>query len=123
MEDANENTVSKTVSSAAIVRYAAPEVIENNNVSATTYSDTYSFAMLILECITEEVPFSNIIRDAAVIHARISKKQCPPRPEGPDGKNRVSDELWDLMKRCWSVKPEQRPTMEQVHRFFLDNQS
>ena len=122
MEEMNENTISKTVSSAAIVRYAAPEVIENNTVFATTHSDTYSFAMLILECITEEVPFSNISRDAAVIHARISKKQCPLRPDGQDGKNRVSDDLWDLMKRCWSVKPEQRPTMELVHRFFLDNQ-
>ena len=123
MEEINESTTSRTVSSADIVRYAAPELIENSNVLATTHSDTYSFAMLILECITEEVPFSNISRDAAVIHARISKKQCPPRPDGQDGKHRVSDELWDLMKRCWSVKPEQRPTMELVHRFFLDHQT
>ena len=117
MEEHNENTISKTVSSAAIVRYAAPELIENNDFSATVYSDTYSFAMLILECITENAPFSNITRDAAVIHARISKRQCPPRPEG---KNGVSDGLWDLMRRCWSLKPDRRPTMEQVHSFFLE---
>jgi serine/threonine protein kinase len=120
MEERGENTVSKTVSSAAVVRYAAPELIENNDFSATTHSDTYSFAMLILECITENVPFSNITRDAAVIHARISKRQCPPRPDGPEERNRVSDGLWDLMKRCWSVKPEIRPTMEHVQRFFLE---
>jgi son of sevenless-like protein len=123
MEEPNENTASKTVSSAAVVRYAAPEVIEMNNVFATTQSDTYSFAMLILECITEEVPFSNITRDAAVIHARISKKQVPSRPDGQEGKNRVTDLLWDLMKRCWSVKPEERPTMETVHNFFLNYKS
>lgn len=120
MDEPNENTISKTLSSAAIVRYAAPELIENNNFSATTHSDTYSFAMLILECITEDVPFSSISRDAAVIHARISKRQCPPRPAGPEEKDRVTDGLWDLMNHCWSVKPEERPTMEQVHRFFLD---
>jgi len=118
MEEHNENTISKTVSSAAIVRYAAPELIENNDFSATVYSDTYSFAMLILECITENAPFSNITRDAAVIHARISKRQCPPRPEG---NNSVSDGLWDLMRRCWSLKPDRRPTMEQVHSFFSWN--
>ena len=123
MEEANDNTVSKTVSSAAIVRYAAPEVIENNNALATTQSDTYSFAMLILECITEQPPFFHINRDAAVIHARIAKKQDPPRPEGQDQRNRVSDELWDLMNRCWDIKPEQRPTMELVHRFFLDERA
>jgi serine/threonine protein kinase len=116
IHETHENSVSKTVSSASIIRYAAPELIEHNNFSITTHADTYSFALLILECITEVPPFSNISRDAAVIHARISKKQTPPRPE----KNLVSDELWDLMNRCWSIVPDQRPTMEVVHRFFLD---
>jgi hypothetical protein len=120
VEEPNENTISRTLSSAAIVRYAAPELIENNDFCATTRSDTYSFAMLILECFTEEVPFSNITHDAAVIHARVSKKQCPPRPNGREEKHRISEGLWDLMKLCWSVQPDHRPTMEQVHRFFLD---
>jgi len=75
--------------------------------------------MLMLECITEEVPFFNLTRDAAVIHARISKRQNPPRPDGQNPKNRVSDGLWDVMMRCWAIIPEQRPTMEQVHTFFL----
>ncbi|KAF9653023.1 kinase-like protein [Thelephora ganbajun] len=119
VEEINENTISKTVSSGDVVRYSAPELIENNNVSATTHSDTYSFAMLTLECITEEVPFSNLTRDAAVIHARISKRQCPPRPDA-DRKDLFSDGLWDLMTRCWAVKPDHRPTMEHVHSFFLD---
>jgi len=74
----------------------------------------------MLECITEEVPFSNLARDAAVIHARITKEQCPPRPDGEDPKHRVSDGLWDLMMRCWSAKPDQRPTMGYVHSFFLN---
>ena len=76
--------------------------------------------MLILECITEEVPFPNLVREAAVVHARISKRQCPPRPDGRDGKDYVSDDLWDLMGRCWAAKPDQRPTMERVHSFFLN---
>jgi hypothetical protein len=118
VEESNENTASKTVSSGDFVRYSAPELIENQNVPATTHSDTYSFAMLVLECITEAVPFSNIVRDAAVIHTRIGKRQCPPRPDGQDPKNRVSDGLWDLMIRCWAVQPDLRPTMEHVHSFF-----
>ena len=118
VQESAEITISKTASGDAL-RYLAPELIENNNASATTESDTYSFAMLILECITEKVPFNGLTRDAAVIHTRITKKQCPPRPSGQDPKNRVSDGLWDLMKRCWSVAHNQRPTMEQVHGFFL----
>jgi len=107
--------------SGEIVRYAAPELIENNYVLATQSSDAYSFAMLILECFTEKIPFYEHSRDAAVIHARISKRQCPPRPDGHSPKNRVSDDLWSLMKRCWAVKPDDRPTMEHIHSYFLLN--
>jgi serine/threonine protein kinase len=103
------------MSPATNVRYAAPELIEYNNFSiATTHSDTYSFALLILECITEVHPFSDIPRDATVIHSIISKKQSPNRPDG------IPDDVWGLMNRCWVTEPELRPSMDQVHRFFLD---
>ena len=109
------------MTSGGYVRYIAPEHIEDFNAPATTHSDTYSFAMLILECITEEVPFSNLARDAAVLHARTSKGQCPPRPDEDyyRGDRRFPDGLWELVVRCWAAKSDQRPTMEQVHSYFL----
>ena len=119
VEEVNDKTISKTVSSGDFVRYSAPELLKNGELTAKTNSDTFSFAMLILECITEEVPFPKLSRDAAVIHARISKEQCPLRPDGQDQRKRVSNELWDLMTRCWSARPDRRPTMEYVHSFFL----
>ena len=119
-----ESTISKTVSSGGIVRYLAIELIEDPSGRATMNSDTYSFAMLILECITEEVPFSGLSRDQAVVHARVAKRQSPPRPgtrNTKDSESCISDGLWDLMMRCWSEKPEDRPTMEYVHMFFADH--
>jgi len=101
-----------------VVRYAAPELLENINARSTTSSDTCSFAMLMLECITEEIPFSNLPRDAAVIDARVNRRQYPSRPDGQDPKGRVSDELWSLMTRCWSHNPDHRPAMEEVQSFF-----
>ena len=120
IEESVESTISKTVSG-EVVRYSAPELIENHNVRGTKNSDTFSFAMLILECFTEKIPFYEHSRDAAVIYARISKRQIPPRPDGRSPRNRVSDDLWSLMKRCWSIKPDDRPTMEHVHSYFLLN--
>ena len=114
----------KTVPSGDGVRYRAIELIEHANddgVPATMDSDTYSFAMLILECITEKVPFSDISREAAVLHARVSKRRTPPRPGTQNSKGSISDGLWDLMVRCWSPKPGDRPTMGFVARHFLDN--
>ena len=113
----------QTANSRDDARYAAPEQIENSGVTATKEADTCSFGMLILECITEKRPFYNYSRDALVLHARIAKKLCPPRPDGQDQRNRVSDELWELMMRCWSARPDHRPTMEQVHSFFLNQDS
>ena len=107
--------------SRGVVRYSAPEQIERNDVRVTKNSDAYSFAMLILECITEKIPFHEFSRDAAVIHARITKRKNPARPDGPQERNSVSDELWGLMNRCWSTEPDDRPTMEHVHSFFLLN--
>jgi serine/threonine protein kinase len=118
-EESNDNTVSKTVSSASIVRYAAPEVIKVNGPSATFQSDTYSFAMLMLECITELPPFYYITRDAAVIHTRITKGQHPLPPDLKK-EDPAFGQYWDLMKECWSDKPEGRPGMGIVHTRLLD---
>ena len=117
-----ENTISKTMSSGDSVRRSAIELLEGSGVLPTMNSDTYSFAMLILECITEKAPYSDINRDATVIHVRLVKRHLPPRPgiQCPkDSRNYLSDSLWDLMVRCWSEGPSGRPTMEQVHSFLL----
>ena len=121
-EKVNGTTITMTMTSGGGVRYIATEHIRDAIVPATTHSDTFSFAMLMLECITEEVPFSNLARDAAVLHARTTKAQCPPRPGEHDGKDRISDDLWKLMTGCWVVEPDKRPTMEQVYSFCLHHQ-
>ena len=97
----------------------APELIEDSDVPATIHSDTYSFAMVILECITGQAPFSNIKHDYNVLYAKTTKKQRPLRPDGSEWKNHAPEGLWELMMRCWAVRPEERPTMEHVHGFFL----
>ena len=103
------------------VRYLAPELIETT-APMTTKSDVFSCAMLMLECVTEEIPFSELRRDSQVIHTRFIKRQRPPRPGGPDPKKRVdSDDLWNLMMRCWSEEPDRRPAMAEVHSFFLSH--
>ena len=116
----HKDKFSSTKSPAVDVRYAAPEVIIHNDFPATMSSDTYSFALLILECVTQTPPLSNLYRNAEIIHERIGKKKSPPRP---DGKHHIPDDLWDLMERCWSFVPEPRPPMEEVHRFFLQDWS
>jgi serine/threonine protein kinase len=112
-------TISKKMSSGGHVRYIAPEHFEDRNVRTTKHSDTYSFAMLMLECFTEEAPFSNIPHDAAVLYARTSKWKFPPQPGRRSPRYDVPDDLWGLMQNCWALDPNQRCAMEHVHNFFL----
>lgn len=51
----------------------------------------------------EEVPFYDIRRDASVIRAKVSKKQCPLRPDGKGGKHGFSDGPWNLSYRRFSL--------------------
>jgi len=58
VEEITENRISKTASSGDVVRYSATELIEGGIVPVMIHSDMYSIAMVILECIMEEMPFS-----------------------------------------------------------------
>ena len=111
-----------TMASGGNGRHIATENIGDATVPTTMHSDTFSFAMLILECITEEVLFSRIAGDAAILHTMTTKGQCPPQPGERDGKDRISDDLCKLMAGCWTVRPDQRPTTDQVYSFFLHHQ-
>lgn len=112
-------TASPAVGDLDTLRYLAPELIEGGNVPPTTNSDAYSFAMLMLECIAEKIPFSDCPPDIEAIRDRILGGRCPPRPDGPDPRVRVPIGLWSLMLRCWDTKCNHRPTMEQIHSFLL----
>jgi len=122
VEHSTENTILSNVPEGA-VRYIAPEFIEDGNAPVTTGSDTFSFGMLMLGCITEKLPFYNLTTDAAVFDARIAGAWHPPRPDGPDPKSCVPDRLWRIMLRCWSIKWDDRLTMGQVHDFISEQHS
>lgn len=113
VDDSTEGTTPSYAPGGA-VRYLAPELIKDSNALATTGSDTFSFGILMLECIVEKTPLFNL----SSFYARITGVRYPTRPDGPDPKSCVSDLLWEFMLRCWSAECDDRPTMEQVHNFL-----
>ena len=113
-DEVNPNRTS-TGMSGDVLRYTAIEFFNQGAVHSKA-SDTYSFAMLILECITENPPFSDLSNSLEILRARSGNRQNPPRPDGP---NNIPDDLWDLMERCWKERPEKRPTMKEVLGFFV----
>jgi hypothetical protein len=114
IEEVTEKSASATLTAAGSARWLAPELIEGSIASPTFPADTYSFAMAILELLTGKHPFANLKRDASVIHNIVVLKLMPKRPEGPDVKKWLSDDLWELMRKCWSPDAPARPPMSVV---------
>lgn len=92
-------------------RFAAPElVLETKAQSKTRESDVYAFGMLVLQAISEQLPWGVDTSDIAVILAMASGRH-PPRPISPSGFVSISHAWWDVCKSCWTRDPGQRPRM------------
>lgn len=118
---AGENSTSTF--SGGSVRWMAPELFKSQNVKAKTCSsDTYSYGSVILEVsivklkgvlfynepvqiMTGEHPY-NDISDLQVIN-QLLHGVTPKRPRMPI----LNPGVWDLMERCWSATPSDRPKM------------
>ena len=63
---------------------------------------------------TQEKPFVNIKRDPQVLVYR-SQGGRPLRPENEEVRRRgLDDQLWTLLERCWSDRPDNRPSIKEV---------
>ncbi|TFK74230.1 kinase-like protein [Pluteus cervinus] len=70
--------------------------------------DIYAFGMTIYELYAEERPLGHI-EAKDLIHLVVDMNVRPERPDKVDAPE-LSDELWDLARRCWAKSPEERPT-------------
>ncbi|KAG6827644.1 hypothetical protein H0H92_011010 [Tricholoma furcatifolium] len=81
----------------------------------TLKADSFSFASLIYEVLSNDVPYSYLRNESAVILEVIVRNKAPKRPMNV---KLITDALWDFMNTCWSRNPNDRPSMEDIHRFL-----
>ena len=76
---------------------------------------TYTVCVLVLQIVTfGRTPYHGMSgRD--VVH-QVAKGYRMPRPEG-DG-IACNDALYQMMLKCWSARPEDRPTFQYLKEFF-----
>ncbi|KAG9081362.1 hypothetical protein FS749_007716 [Ceratobasidium sp. UAMH 11750] len=95
----------------------APELFLEDGLSSFE-TDVYALAMTILEAITGDVPHKDR-SDRVIIHAVLVKRELPSRPiEQLPINNERANELWNILERCWSFQPEDRPDIYQLRDFL-----
>jgi len=90
-----------------------PERFGRENGRPTKDSDCYALGMVILEVLTSKPPFSNY--NSLIVTSKIVEGERPGRPQGGEGVWFTND-LWEMLERCWSPQPERRPTIDTVLR-------
>ncbi|XP_071806709.1 uncharacterized protein [Asterias amurensis] len=87
------------------VRWMAPESLHDNIY--TSKSDVWGYAVLMWELVTlGSHPYPGM--SSREVMEKIKVGYRLPKPE------HCSDEIFDLMKECWSENPDQRPTFTEI---------
>ncbi|KAG8712804.1 hypothetical protein FRC11_014156, partial [Ceratobasidium sp. 423] len=96
-------------------RWTAPEILEGTS-SYTMSADVYSLGMTILEAFTLKAPFQDELKtDRALYTHVVVNKKTPKRPmEIIPERSTYGNKLWDIIVKCWSFDPKDRPSARVV---------
>jgi len=106
-----------TKTQSATWRYVAPELFQldegKGDPRVTVETDSWAFAMTVIEIFTESMPFPHIQSDLGVIYF-VSNGGRPNRLHC----TQINDDIWAMLEKCWDTEPVQRPSMTTLSRFF-----
>ena len=116
VSDSTHSTTSSSSKNAGTTKWMSPELIDPDrfgfkNSRPTKESDYYALGMVVLEVLSGQAPFPSYT--GLTVMRRVVDGERPERPQGPE---RVwfTDDLWEMLKRCWFPQPKHRPTPEVV---------
>ncbi|KAG1820905.1 kinase-like domain-containing protein [Suillus subaureus] len=93
------------------MRWMAPELLgereDGSQARPSEQSDMYSFGGIMLQVLTNKIPYYHLTNDAAIILC-IAKSQTPSRSRYP----KLPEQYWQFIEQCWSTRPSDRPSAE-----------
>jgi len=77
----------------------------------TKNSDCYAFGMVIYEVLSGRVPFYQFAEP--IVPGKVFRGERPEVPRGAEGAY-FTDDVWEVLERCWTSQPANRPDVEDV---------
>lgn len=99
------NSINSIESDINILSYMAPEILTKKVI--TPKVDVYSFAIISYEIITESAPFPEI-------QNFVQLKNYLSQNKRPDLSKIDSERLRNLLSKCWSANPDDRPEFKDI---------
>ena len=95
------------------IKYASPELLADYKYSES--SDVYAFSLICYEILTLSVPFTNLETKESIIDEVVNKQNRP--------KFDVDVPLCykNLIERCWSQNPDDRPSFRDKEEMVLND--
>jgi len=87
-----------------------PDLFGFKDSRPTKKSDCYALGMVILEVLSGRAPFSRYNR--FTVMRKVVEGEHPERPQAEGAWFKGG--LWEILERCWSPQPKDRPTVEAV---------
>ena len=103
-QNANSITFQSSTGIKGTQAYTAPEIMEKKKYSKA--SDVYAFSLILYEIMTKEIPFSGLNFYHLMKNVPIGFR--------PSFNEQINSTYENLIKRCWSNEPNERPTFEEI---------
>lgn len=88
------------------IGYVAPEIIIDTNYNIK--GDVYSFGMVLYELLIQIHCFKSLSQEN-YMYKYIFNEYRPPNKD-----NKIQEPYWNLIKKCWDVDPNKRPTFDDI---------
>ena len=105
-QSGNNQTMQSNANVKGTPIYIAPEIWETQKYGKE--GDVYSFSLILYEIMTNEVPFKDIFSISQVYVNIVVKGKRP------DFTFPVPNSYRQLIEKCWSYDPRDRPTFDQI---------
>lgn len=105
--------------------FMAPELLCPSNFGrkkceVSREADVYAFGMVILQVLTGLMPFHSL-RDTEISY-KVIKGDRPVMPTNADVMG-ISEDLWQLLARCWHTDSAQRPQIGEILQHLSNDPS